>query len=442
MTRFRLNKSAAARVSALRQLMRTAVKRFPFYRSLFHSAGVSPDEIRTLSDIRRLPIVSKEDLLTRLWVGCMDTRSVKRHEIKWTTSGTSGPVMLVHMSAAESFYRSLSYLRAMQTHTRFSWPLTIAHAGAGERESHRTRQPVHRLTGVTIAQIRKALPMDKQVDALIQAHGHIVTGNPTTLEALALRMIELGIKSEPQLVVSRGEILTDRVKETLTGAFTAKVIDSYNAEEIGCIAFECPADSRKMHVNTDCCVLEILDEDGMPQPVGTEGRIVVTNLFNHTMPVLRFDLGDRGTLISEESSRCTCGLRLPTMMPPAGRTSDYFRFPLVSFAPRAVESLVVPEIQQAGPTHECAALSSTDFQVVQEDGSRVRLALAGHVSDQEALRTNIERNFLDRGAEISLVIHEGAHIEPEDSGKSRRVFSEASGSVEAPPEYKKAIQSR
>jgi len=424
MHRFRLSKSLTARDSALRQLVKTAVRRFPFYRSLLKSAGVSPDEVRTFADIRQLPIVGKEDLLARLWVGCTDTRSVKRHEIKWTTSGTSGPVMLVHMSTAESFFRSLSYLRAMRTHARFPWPLTIAHVGAGERESHRKRQLTHRLTGVRIAQIRKILPIDEQADALVAAHGDIVTGNPTTLEALALRMIELGIEPRPELVVCRGEILTERVRATLTRVFAAKVIDCYNAEEIGCIAYECPADPGKMHVNTDGCVLEIVDRQGTPQPVGTEGKIVVTNLFNYTMPILRYDLGDRGTLISEEGTRCTCGLTSPAMLPPAGRTNDYFRFPALALSPRTVESLVVPEILRDQQAQEHIALTSTDYQVIQQDATRVRLALAGRVADLGSLRTAIERSFLERGAEIALTIDENTHIASEDSGKSLRVLSD------------------
>ena len=97
------------------------------------------------------------------------------------------------------------------------------------------------------------------------------------------------------LVVCRGEVLDEQTRSLLAKAFAGKIVDYYNAEEIGNVAYECPDDHEKMHVNTGSCILEILNDQGVSKGLGEEGRIVVTNLFNHTMPFIRYDLGDRGT---------------------------------------------------------------------------------------------------------------------------------------------------
>lgn len=130
-------------------------------------------------------------------------------------------------------------------------------------------------------------------------------------------------------------------------AFGCRLAEICNCEEVGNVAWECPRTAGVMHVNSDACVLEIVDEDGRPARSGEGGRVIVTNLFNRTMPFIRYELGDRAALLP--SKRCECGYDGPSMTLVAGRSGDFIRPPSgrrVSL--RTIHSLIGAAVQRAG----------------------------------------------------------------------------------------------
>lgn len=79
-----------------------------------------------------------------------------------------------------------------------------------------------------------------------------------------------------------------------------------------------------LHVFADVHRIEIVDDDGLVLPAGELGNIVVTDLYNRVHPLIRYQLGDRGMLLDEG---CPCGVSLPLMAKPEGRTTDVLRLP-------------------------------------------------------------------------------------------------------------------
>lgn len=423
MRRFKAQKSEADINCSLQQLAVAAARRFPLYRNLMKSAGIRPGEIRSLETLRRLPVVTKADLLSNLWSHCLRKRFPGVNRAKWSTSGITGPVLLVYMNGMEAWFRKFSYYQAMKENATLSRPLTIAQVGAGAHQSKKKASLIHRLARVKIERILRLLP-EEQVAQLLELRPKIVTGHPTCLEVAAAWMVESGIVLQTKLVVCRGEVLSTRVRELLAQAFDGKVVDYYNTEEIGNVAYECPADPGRMHVNTDSCILEILDERDSPQPVGSEGRIIVTNLFNHTMPFLRYDLGDRGTLVSEGGTRCLCGSPRPAILPPMGRSGDFFTFQSgVRLSPRVVESLVVPTLLRAVRARSPNAQGLPPYRIAQESDVDVRVTIADSLPQDAELRKEIEDKFRRFGIEISITLDTHTDVPAEGSGKSRRVVS-------------------
>ncbi|MGE7386047.1 hypothetical protein ACQKM2_11305 [Streptomyces sp. NPDC004126] len=122
----------------------------------------------------------------------------------------------------------------------------------------------------------------------------------------SLRLIELN--SEPTLPGDRSAIRT---------AFpSARLADHYGSKETWCVAYECPLGVR--HVLTENLTVEVLTEDG-PASHGT-GALIVTNHRFRTMPLLRYDLGDRVTVRAEE---CGCGRSGPAIEVVEGRIAEY-----------------------------------------------------------------------------------------------------------------------
>lgn len=430
MTRFKLHKTAVDVNRAIRSLAEAATRRFPYYRRLMQSVGLDPRHISSPQALGSLPITSKSDLLSPM--GISQLGGVRRH--LWgssvATSGTSGQLLFVRMSHWEASFRRYAYYEAMKQNARLSLPLPIAHVGAGLRDTQRRGLIGKTLLPVRTVHISRFLPVADQARQLICFPAEVVTGYPSSLELVARELIRRDVRYSTRLVVSRGEVLSEATRAILKQAFNGKTVDYYNSEEVGNIAYECPAHPGIMHVNTDCCVLEIVDSKGDPERLGEEGRVVVTNLFNHTTPFLRYDLGDISSLLSAGGSRCACGSMRPTIRSPLGRGDDYFLFPFDRrLSPREVEALVfdaLRSLSDSGPAH---TLGSPRYQIIQEKADTIRLIVVGPVACPDRLRQGIETALHALGLSASLVLQQVESIPALPSGKSRTVFSRVRGPI-------------
>jgi phenylacetate-CoA ligase len=315
----------------------------------------------------------------------------------------------------------------MEQHAALAWPLTIAHVGSTSLETSASLSIPQWLLPVRVVRIARHRPAIEQADRLIAANCQVVSGHPTALEAVSEVLIRRHQKHRTKLIASRGEILSDRLRSVISRAFNGRIADYYNCEEVGNVAYECPADPTKMHVNTSACLLEVVNENGQPQVVGVEGEIVITNLYNHTMPFIRYRLGDRATLLSHGGRQCACGSLRPTISPPAGRSDDYFRFPDGrQLSPRAVEGLVILPLLKRLRVDSPDVLRSPRYQIIQESMKSVRLLVDSQLGFTDELVDEVEASFSDMGFVVSLIVSETANIPVEDSGKRKTVVSHVS----------------
>ncbi|MBF7092751.1 phenylacetate--CoA ligase family protein [Flavobacterium sp. ALJ2] len=110
------------------------------------------------------------------------------------------------------------------------------------------------------------------------------------------------------------EMLFESDKKLLERQFGIPIINEYGASELDLIAFENP--EGEWQINAETLFVEILDENNQPVPNGTEGRIVITSLFNKAHPFIRYDIGDIG-ILDEKST-----LQKPILKKLIGRTND------------------------------------------------------------------------------------------------------------------------
>jgi len=274
------------------------------------------------SDLPELPIVGREMLfLDHPLAGRVSRRANLDMCTKVRTSGTQGIPVIMYMSKSEALFRKLSLVRAWKQVDRLRFPLNVIDLGARLDPTGgltcRWHGPV-KLTRVPITNL------DTKAAAKLQRFRQaILTGYPTSLtwfvESIGTEVSKLSIR----MIATRGEILHGDTREALGRAFGCPVYDFYNCEEIGNIAWQCPNDKNKMHVNTDTCIVEVVDDSGSRLPKGEEGRILITNLYNCTMPLIRYDIQDRGRFLSDEGNRCSCGSRHPTIGRVEGRSDDF-----------------------------------------------------------------------------------------------------------------------
>ena len=125
-----------------------------------------------------------------------------------------------------------------------------------------------------------------------------------------------------QYVELTGESLCESARAALTEVFDCPIGNRYAATETGGIALACP--EGHFHILEDNVLVEIFRKGGSSVPDGTEGDIVLTSYLNRAMPLLRYQIGDKGYITRET---CACGHTAPTLHLTAARSNDFITLP-------------------------------------------------------------------------------------------------------------------
>jgi phenylacetate-CoA ligase len=365
-----------------------------FYGERLRSAGIKVRKGLLERDpegvLEALSPVSKSELRS----AGTQVLSGKRIRPEWLSSSSSGstgePFRVYYDARAWARLKHLVKLRAryacgMRLTDRVALldaaPVQATHPGASRRS---------RIDRISVLQPATAI-----ADQLLGFAPDVVYGLPSALLEVAAVLRDRGERLPVRLLFTSGELLQPAVRQELAQAFSARVFDVYGSSETKEIAWECPAGG--MHVNADVLRVEILDDARRVVPFGVEGQIVATLLVNHAMPLLRYRVGDRGSLLPDP---CSCGRSLP-------------RFGVVTG--RQVDMLVLSGGQRVSPYSLTCALEKVGdllrYQVTQLDPNRLRVrAIVGSESDrgqvtdrvQSTLRTHVapfletEVEFVDR----------------------------------------------
>ena len=124
----------------------------------------------------------------------------------------------------------------------------------------------------------------------------------------------------PKAVWSTSEPLFDFQKNVLEESFQAPVFSQYGINEVHHVAADCNC-QEGLHINIDARIIEIADDKGNQVPAGESGNILVSDLENYAMPIIRYDTEDISAL---KQQRCHCGIVLPLMDYVKGRIYDVF----------------------------------------------------------------------------------------------------------------------
>jgi phenylacetate-CoA ligase len=174
----------------------------------------------------------------------------------------------------------------------------------------------------------------------------------------------------PKIVVSAAETLQDEVKKEIEKVFATKVYNFFGSREVGPIAGECR--HGLLHMFTFNNHTEVINKKtGTPVEENQEGNIIVTNLHNYSMPLIRYEIGDMAIL---GPKTCECGNPLPTLIKITGRVTDHFE--------REDGTIIHGEYF----THLFYLKDWIKaFQVVQEDYKKIRVyvSLRGNINDFE-----------------------------------------------------------
>ncbi len=327
-------------LARLRDTVARVYAKVPIYRERMDKAGVRPEDIRTLDDIRRLPFTVKQDLRDTYPYGmfaCDMTDVVRLH----ASSGTTGKQIVVgytkrDLEVWDNLIASQLVAAGVGSddfiHVAFGYGLFTGgfglHGGA-------------QLVGATVIPVSTGNTA-RQLTIMQDFGSTAICATPSYALYLAEEAEKAGIADKLKLRVGifGAEPWTEEMRRQIEARLHIKAFDIYGLTEVmgPGVSYEC-SDQKGMHVSEDHFIIEIIDPDtGEPVPDGTPGEIVFTSLTKEAFPVIRYRTRDIGTVNREP---CPCGRTFARMSKPKGRTADMLIIRGVNVFPSQIETVLI-----------------------------------------------------------------------------------------------------
>lgn len=397
----------------LRTLLRHVYERVPYYREMMDRRGIAPDDIAGPSDLARLPVLTKD--LVRTHADSLVASGFPRDQLlEGHTGGSSGtPLNFYSSRAGRLTHGHARSLRAMQWAGVYPGDLTVRVTkrrlpGAGrEPLSERLSHHVSREVFIDCASFSDET-MPGVVAKIAASHPKALRGYTSAICILADHIVRSG-GAAPAVgeVIVGGEQLFDEQRQLLRRVFGRQPFSRYSSFENFDIAMECEA-HQGMHVNAEDLIVEIVDDDGRPLPPGSRGHLLVTNLHEFGMPLIRYHTDDESAFSGRS---CPCGRQLPLIDAVFGKSGH------VIFTPSG-RRLSPLTLGSSG----LAPMGVARFLFVQETLDHVVVRLVPEKSlsrdDTAALPRRVAKHFgRVLGEDVSIDVELVDRIEPTAAGK-------------------------
>lgn len=316
----------------LQAVIRHAVASAPYCRKQFVEAGIDADTPLDDAQWSKIPLLTRVDI-QQAGDALISTAIPKSHGkmTSITTSGSTGmPVTIKGTGVTQLFWLALT-LRdhlwsGMDPAKKFAAVRYMKKGGAefpGERHNGwgGATGPVF-VTGPSFV-LNIMTPVEKQIEWLQQNSPDYLLTYPSNLMALLTHCRDNSVTIPPlQLIGTFGEILFPEIRDAAQDIWGVRISDMYSTNEVGYVALQCP-EHEHYHVQSENLLVEVIDEKGRPCSPGETGRVVVSTLHNFAMPLIRYVLGDYGTV----GKQCPCGRGLPVLTRIMGRVRNMMLLP-------------------------------------------------------------------------------------------------------------------
>ena len=350
----------------IRDMVQYAARVVPYYRDMFARERIDPRDIKTATDLDRLPIVSRETVRANP-SGFLSEANDSRGALSFKTSGSTGTPSEI-------------------SHDRRS---LLANVAFGERERDpivrhcRSFRPKELYVGYETSTFKKVIkfyndsvlmpvrphrtfvhlqePIETVAATLNKERPEILVGYGGWIDLFFRSIAALRIEIHPpKLVLYMGEALPHGARSFIEQNYGIPVWSRYNAVEAFKIGYYCEQQSG-FHIHEDLCRLRIVDPGGRDVQPGVQGEIVISNLINKATVLLNYSIGD---LAAAVESDCPCGRSFKRISELEGRVEDVLPLSDGRFIhPRSIWEVFKrdPELLQ--------------YQIVQQDWNRFELVL-------------------------------------------------------------------
>ncbi|UNK69965.1 phenylacetate--CoA ligase PaaK [Microbacterium sp. H1-D42] len=406
----------ALQLERLQWTVRHAYQNVPHYTRTLDEAGVSPDDIRSLDDVRLLPFTTKEDLRANYPFGMFAVPMEQVRRVH-ASSGTTGRPTVVGYTEndlsnwADLVARSLraSGIRpGMKVHNAYGYGLFTGGLGAHAGIERLGAVVIPMSGGQTARQVQ--LIQDFEPDAILCTPSYLLT-IADAMEAAGIDPASTSLK----IAVLGAEPWTNEMRGELERRMGIDALDIYGLSEVmgPGVGNECVETKDGPHIWEDHFLPEVVDADGQPVADGEVGELVFTSLTKEAFPVLRYRTRDLTRLLPG-----TARPAMRRMEKVTGRNDDLIILRGVNIFPTQIEELVLG-IEQLTPhfvielTHQ-GAMDAMTVRIERDPHLPAEVCEAATVVLAQRIKTHI-------GSTVAVHLEEPGAL-PRSEGKYKRVY--------------------
>ena len=364
----------------------------PYYHRIFDSIGLVTNDIVRLEKFNKIPILTKDNLRTH-YNDLLSKDYLKRKWYQNSSGGSTGePTRFIqdknymkwYMASNDYYYQKILDVDEKNVKKIYLWgsPRDLFKGNIGIKNNF--------TNWLTNTVILNSFTMNenkiKSYTGTINLYKPvIIRGYADSLYTIASFCNKNKIKiHSPTRIISSAETLTPDMRKTIESTFETKVYDFYGSRETASIAGECK--EGNIHIFSYNNYIEILDQNGNPSLENQDGRIIITNLHNYSMPLIRYEIGDTAT---NGPKKCKCGHFLPCLKKISGRLEEQFIKKDGSIVIGYFFVHLIGVLQNKGYIKK--------FQVIQEDYNRIRIRMI-----LEKGLPNIEKQEIEKKIQFQM----------------------------------------
>lgn len=404
-----------AQFNRLTSLLHHCQKTVPYYQRLFAGLGIEriEEDIKSLADYQKLPILTK-DIIRANSEDLISSEHLNHNLIKSTGGSTGAPLRLElnpesEFSRTAVMYRGYGWLGAgLGVKTFYLWGASLGESTflknlkVSLHESFLNRKTVSSFDMHQSNLHEYVAKVNKYKPTAIVSYT-----NPLYQLAKFILINDIKMHS-PTSIITGAEALSEYQRAVIEDAFKCKVYNSYGCREVMLIGAECKH-QKGFHLNIDHLVVETVNNESQHVTDKT-GDVVLTDLSNLGMPLLRYQNGDTGII---STRKCSCGNPLPIMEEVSGRKTDVIKTPSGGIIPGLFFPHLMKEYREI-----------IKYQAKQSQLSSIELSIISDGRLQPSTVDSIKKEFNKIAEDVAINIREVSEIPLTPSGKHRNIICE------------------
>lgn len=395
----------------LQKLVKHCYLTVPFYKSLFDSLGIVPDDIRTKRDLVKIPVLTKQ-IIRNHYEDLFSTSISPKRWRKASTGGSTGVPLKFCTDAKEWSTWKASTLRAWEWYGLKLGDKIFSLGG----NSINQKKSLFSFKGAYDRIIMRNFKfssadvsdegMQRHYEEFMKLKPKAMRGYGSSLYIFARYIEKNELPLIPiKVILTTGEVLMPEYRRKLEEVFNAPVFDAYGAGDGGILSHECPEHSG-FHITEESCIIEITDKHGNNLPTGEVGYVCTTDLDNYVFPFLRYHVGDMAYIKKE---KCSCGRSTHLIGEVLGRCGKLmYNKQGVPISPTMLPIMLYPELDYHKEEHQLLYNKIDRFQIRQDYNGDICILLKMKDKKDETdqfdyIITNYSKHFTGSNVELKFV---------------------------------------